>query len=72
MRRQLLVLLLVGISAITSGCGLCGRAPLIPQAYVAPACDPCRDRRGRREARGGCGSGWAAFGRGCALISSVS
>lgn len=41
MRRQLLVLLLVGISAITSGCGLCGRAPLIPQAYVAPACDPC-------------------------------
>jgi hypothetical protein len=43
MRRPLQVLLLVGISAITSGCGLCGRAPVYPQAYVAPApaCDPC-------------------------------
>lgn len=41
MRRSLRVLLLVGMSLISSGCGLCGRPPLIPQAYVAPACDPC-------------------------------
>jgi hypothetical protein len=44
MRRLSLVLLLVGISAITSGCGLCGRPPVYPQAYVAPACDPCATR----------------------------
>jgi hypothetical protein len=41
MRRSLLVLLLVSFSAITPGCGLCGRPPVYPQAYVAPACDPC-------------------------------
>jgi len=41
MRRALFVSLLVCISAITSGCGMCGRPPVFPQAYVAPACDPC-------------------------------
>jgi hypothetical protein len=41
MRRPLLVMLLVCVSALTSGCGLCGRAPLYPQVYSAPACDPC-------------------------------
>jgi hypothetical protein len=41
MRRALLALLLVCASAIASGCGLCGRPPVYPQAYVAPACDPC-------------------------------
>jgi hypothetical protein len=43
MRRSLRLLLMVCIAGATTGCGLCGRAPLIPQAYVAPApvCDPC-------------------------------
>jgi hypothetical protein len=43
MRRALFLLLLGCASAMSSGCGLCGRAPIFPQAYVAPApaCDPC-------------------------------
>jgi len=41
MRRLLLALLLFGVSGITAGCQNCGLPRVFPQAYVAPACDPC-------------------------------